>query len=564
MLKLPHHLAFRLLLLSAVVIASFSACGSSSNHSKQEESEWNRFEQAFKQAQESGDNQRCYNVTKQFYEDSRKEDHSEYFQTRAACIYGQTLAFMGKGEEAKTVLDQALNTALQLKKDRLLTELYVGLAIYEEHAKGNEFAAIEYNIKALMNIPKEEKQLRFAVLNNLTNSMAATHDTTSCYAIESYELSKELGGAYEISGTAHMAEVFYNRKHYKQAKELLIKAYEMAPPSLLPELDEMMVKVLIATRQFDEASRYADHAIAVADTCMEMQPAVRKGAPISKAGLLSEIGKYEESNRLLDKTMVDTTDLTSGQKWEINHLYTINNEHLGHYKEAVEYGKNLNDLTLAQANLDRVKIQKAKEVALDVAQKDAEIEKQKERANFNLKMLIGALLFCLLLLGLCVYIYVTYRKKHQLMKIIVDRAEAHEKKQKEKLEDKQQQADERNAELFQRIQQLVETQQLFKDPGLNRESLSEKLSTSHTYISEAVRQVTGKSFPQYISDLRQQEAERMLLDPTCDTSSLKMLYVQVGFSSSSAFYKSFKKSTGMSPSSYLQIIQEERVELKTA
>ena len=554
MLKFLHHLSFRLLLLSAVVIASFSACNSTTNPSKQEEAEWDRFERAYGQTQESGDFQRLLNITKQFYEDSR-QGHSVYFQARAASIYGQILTMMGKANEAKPILDQALSTALQMNYDKLQAELYNGLAMYELYANGNDFAAIEYYIKALMRTPKDAKLPRFAPLNNLTISLTNIHDTTSCYAIECYEVSKELGGSYEISGIGHMAEVLYNRKQFQQAKELLLKAYESAPPSILPEVDEIMVKVLIATRQFEEASRYADHAIAVADTCKGIQPSARKGAPILKAGLLSEIGKYEESNRLLDKIMVDTTDLTSGQKWEINHLYTINHEHLGHYKEAMEYGKQLNELTLAQANLDRMKIQKAKEVALDVAQKDAEIEKQKERASFNLKMLIAALLFSLLLLGLCVYIYVTYRKKHQLMKIIVDRAKGHEQKQK----DKQQQADERNAELFQRIQQLVETQQLFKDPGLSRESLSDLLSTSHTYISEAIKQVTGKSFPQYIGDLRQQEAERMLHDPAYDTSCLKLLYEQVGFSSSSAFYKSFKKATGMSPSSYLQIIQEEKL-----
>ena len=564
MLKRPHCLAFRLFLFLAVVIASFSACGSSSNPSKQEEAEMERYEQAFVQAQERSDFQQLLNLAKQYYESSR-QGHSEFFQTRAASTYGQILTIMGKAKEAKPILDQALSAAIQLNNDSLQAELYNGLAMYETLANGNDFAAIEYYLKAMEKLPKDDKFIRMGLLSNITRSLTIIHDTTSCYAIESYELSKEMEGSMEkTSGMLRMAEVLYNRKQFHQAKELLLKAYEVALSPMVSEIDQLMVKVLIVTRQYEEASRYADHAIAVADTCMEMQPAVRKGAPISKAGLLSEIGKYEESNRWLDKVMADTTDLTSGQKWEIVNLYTINNQHLGQYKEAMEYGKKLNDLTLAQANLDRVKIQKAKEVALDVAQKDAEIEKQKERANFNLKMLIGALLFSLLLLGLSVYIYVTYRKKHQLMKIIVDRAEAHEKKQKEKLEDKQQQADERNAELFQRIQQLVETQQLFKDPGLSRESLSALLSTSHTYISEAVRQVTGKSFPQYIGDLRQQEAERMLRDPACDTSSLKLLYKQVGFTSSSAFYKSFRKSTGMRPSSYLQIIQEERMELKSA
>lgn len=560
MLKLTRHLAFRLLIISTVVIASFTACGSSSNPSKQEEEEMEHYEQAFVQAQENADFQRFLNLSKQYYEISRK-GHSEYFQVRAASIYGQLLTVMGKAKEARPILDQALSTAIQMNNDSLLAELYNGLAMYETLANGNDFAAIEYYIKTIEKLPKDDKHARMQILSNLTRSLTIIHDTTARYAIESYELSKELGGSFEkTSGKLRMAEVFYNRKQFQQAKELLTKAYEEALPPMIPEIDELMVKVLMATHQFEEASRYADHAIAVADTCKEMQPSVRKGAPVLKAGLLSEIGKYEESNQLLDKTMADTTDLTSDQKWEINHLYTINHEHLGHYKEAVEYSKRLNELTSAMADLDRVKILKAKEVALDVNEKIAEIEKQKDRANALRKMLIGTIIFTLLLILLGVYIYIMYRKKHQLMKIIVDRAETHEKKQKEKQKEKQQQADERNAELFQRIQQLVETQQLFKDPGLSRESLSALLSTSHTYISEAVRQVTGKSFPQYICDLRQQEAERMLHDSTCDTSSLKMLYVQVGFTSSSAFYKSFKKATGMSPSSYLRIIQEERQE----
>lgn len=560
MFKLPYHLAFRLLLLSAVVIASFSACGSSSNPSKQEEEEMERIRQASDRAQECANFQEGLNLAQQWYEDSRQEGHSVFFQAMAAANYAQILTIMGKANEAKPLLDQALTTAIQLNNDSLQVESYNGLAMYEMTANGNVFAAIEYYIKALEKLQKDNKVSRMIILNNMIFSLSAVGDTTSHYTVDYYELTKEQGGFYKAMGMIRMAKVFYNRKQYQQAKELLIKAYEVAPATLLTKLDCLMAEILIETHQFEDASRYVDHAIAVADTCKEMPPYDRKCASISKAELLSEIGKNEESNLWLDRIMADSIGLIPAQKKQILYFYSINHEHLGHYKEAVEYSKKHKDLILAQTNLDRVKIQKAKEVALDVAQKDAEIEKQKERASFNLKMMIGALLFSLLLLGLCVYIYVTYRKKHQLMKIIVDRAENHEQKQK----DKQQQAGERNAELFQRIQQLVETQQLFKDPGLSRESLSEMLSTSHTYISEAVRQVTGKSFPQYIGDLRQQEAERMLHDPACDTSSLKMLYEQVGFSSSSAFYKSFKKATGMSPSSYLQIIQEEKMEQKTA
>lgn len=549
-----------LYLLLTVVIASFSACGPSTNPSKQEEEEMERYGKAIDKAHDDADLQRFLNLAKQFYEVSQ-QGHSLLFQTRAAASYGQALAIMGKANEAKPILDQALSDAIQLDVDSVLVSTYNGLGMYETLANSNDFAAIEYYIKAMEYLPEDEKDSRLALLSNITRSLTMIQDTTARYAIECYELSKELEGSYEkMYGMIRMAEVYCNRKQYQQAKDLLIKAYDVARTPMIPEIDLSMIKVLLATRQYEEASRYADHAIAVADTCKQMEPNLRRTVPIFKARVLSRTGKYEESNQWLDKITADTTDLTLNQKRAINSLYTINHEHLGHYKEAVEYSKKINEQILTQIDLDRVKILKAKEVALDVAQKDAEIEKKKEKANVLQSLLIGALLFSLLLLLLCIYIYIMYRKKHQLMKIIVDRAETHEKIQKEK----QQQADERNIELFQRIQHLVETQQLFKDPSLSRDSLSAQLNTNHTYVSEAIKQATGKSFPQYIGDLRQQEAERMLHDPTCDTSCLKMLYAQIGFASFSAFYKSFKKATGMSPSSYLQIILEERVELKTA
>ena len=551
MLKFLHHLAFRLLLLSAVVIASFSACGSSSNPSKQEMAEKEHFEQAFVNAQENADFQRLLNLAKQYYEVSRK-GHSEYFQIRAASIYGQVLTVMGKGNEAKPLLDQALSTAIQLNSDSLQAELYNGLAMYETLANGNDFAAIEYYIKAIEKLPKDDKLIRMPLLSNLTNSMTAIHDTTSRYAIESYELSKELGGSYEISGMVHMAEVYYNRKQYQQARELLKKAYKTVPPSILPEVDMLMVKVLMATRQFEDASRYADHAIAVADTCKEIQPKVRKGASISKAEVLSQIGKYEESNRWLDKTMADTTDLTSGQKWEINHLYTINYEHLGHYKEALECSKQLKELTLAQTNLDRVKIQKAKEIALDLAQKDAEIEHHRDYAHMMEWSFWGLLVFCLLLSGASAYIYCMYRKQRKLMTVVVERAQPG----KEIEEENQKKMDNRHVELFRRMKEVVDDNKMFLDVNLSRESLAKHLGTNRTYISEAVSQMTGMNFPQYVNFLRINEAERRLHDPQVDVSNFANFGRTLGFASLNAFRTAFKQQTGMTLSAYREIARK--------
>lgn len=555
MFKLLHHLASRLLLLSVVVIVSFSACGLPSSPSQKEEEEMERYLQVIYHAEDSGNYQLVLNRAAQFYEIS-KQGHSELFKAQAASIYGQALIVMGKPEEGKTLLDQAFAVSTRLNNDSLLADVFNGMGLYETYATSNAFAAAEYYIKALERLPKANKRTRAAVLSNLTTSLQLANDTTGRYADEFYELSKGKGGLMETLALSHMAIILHNRRDYQQEEKTLLRAYEVSPPSYTPLIDLHMTTLKIELNQPDAAARYADRAVAFADTCHNLQEVMYKDIWLSKAYFLSALGKYQESNQWLDKVNIaDSLRITSHQKLNALNVYTTNYTMLGRYKEALECSRQHSDLLMEQTRQERVKILKAKEVALDVAAKNAEIKEHKERASFNLRMLIVAVAFSLMLIGLCGYIYNMYRRQRQLMKVIVKRAEVHENRQNAR----QQQASERNAELFKRIQQLVETQQLFKDPGLSRESLSALLSTSHTYISEAVRQVTGKSFPQYICDLRQQEAERMLHDPSCDTSILKMLYMQVGFSSSSAFYKSFKKATGMSPSSYLQIIQEEKM-----
>ena len=119
MIKQSHHLTLKLFLLSAIVIAVSSACGSSSNPSEQEKAEIERYEEALIQAQKSGDFQQSLNLAKQWYEDSR-QGHSKHFQTQAASIYAQFLTVMGNANEAKPILDQALSNAIQLNNDTLL------------------------------------------------------------------------------------------------------------------------------------------------------------------------------------------------------------------------------------------------------------------------------------------------------------------------------------------------------------------------------------------------------------------------------------------------------------
>ncbi|MBO5632086.1 MAG: helix-turn-helix transcriptional regulator, partial [Aeriscardovia sp.] len=200
-------------------------------------------------------------------------------------------------------------------------------------------------------------------------------------------------------------------------------------------------------------------------------------------------------------------------------------------------------------NADRIKIQKAKEVALDIAQKDAEIELQTEHARMLRMGLYCLLAFCLLLAGASLYIFNMYRKQRKLMTVVVERV------QPETVVIEQKQMDDKHVELFKRMKEEIDDKKMFLDPNLTRESLAEHLGSNRTYISEAVAQMTGMSFPQYISSLRIKEAERRLHDPAVDVSNFTDFGRTLGFVSLSAFQTAFKRHTGMTLSASRDIVQ---------
>lgn len=148
------------------------------------------------------------------------------------------------------------------------------------------------------------------------------------------------------------------------------------------------------------------------------------------------------------------------------------------------------------------------------------------------------------------YIYNMYRKQRKLMTVVVERA------QPETVTIEQKQMDDKHVELFHRIKHEIEDNKMFLDANLSRESLSEHLNINRTYISEAISQMAGMSFPQYISSLRVAEAERRLHDLSVDVSNLTDFGRTLGFTSLSAFQTAFKRHTGMTLSAYREIVRK--------
>ena len=100
-----------------------------------------------------------------------------------------------------------------------------------------------------------------------------------------------------------------------------------------------------------------------------------------------------------------------------------------------------------------------------------------------------------------------------------------------------------------RLDSLMQTDQLFIDPNLNRNALAQRLQTNSTYLSDAIRDgKNGKSVNEYINSFRLALARDLILNrPDLLISDI---WAISGFASYRFFHQLFSEEYGMSPSDF--------------
>lgn len=89
---------------------------------------------------------------------------------------------------------------------------------------------------------------------------------------------------------------------------------------------------------------------------------------------------------------------------------------------------------------------------------------------------------------------------------------------------------------------------LFSDEEISLSSFAQELQISPHQLSQILNERVNKNFYQYINEYRIDEAKKILVERADDTI-LSIAY-SVGFNSKSAFNKSFKQFTGLTPLEY--------------
>jgi AraC-like DNA-binding protein len=105
-------------------------------------------------------------------------------------------------------------------------------------------------------------------------------------------------------------------------------------------------------------------------------------------------------------------------------------------------------------------------------------------------------------------------------------------------------------------------EKLFMDEDLSLPKLAQRIGTSSHHLSQVINSRHKQSFYDYVNGLRVTEVTMKLSNPDFAQQNILDIAMAAGFKSKSAFNKSFKKFTGLTPSQYKESIRgSERVRI---
>ena len=105
--------------------------------------------------------------------------------------------------------------------------------------------------------------------------------------------------------------------------------------------------------------------------------------------------------------------------------------------------------------------------------------------------------------------------------------------------------------LISELHELMNKKKLYLDCQLNLKTLADALKTNTHRLSQSLNEYQGENFFDFVNRYRIEEVKKNLADPDSEKFKIIAIAYDCGFNSRSAFYNSFKKFTGQTPSGYL-------------
>lgn len=106
--------------------------------------------------------------------------------------------------------------------------------------------------------------------------------------------------------------------------------------------------------------------------------------------------------------------------------------------------------------------------------------------------------------------------------------------------------------MFEQLQSYIKDKKPYLDPDLTLHKLADELAILPNQLSQVINQNAHQNFHSYINNLRIAVVIAQLKEDKHHTQTLLSIAYEAGFSSKTSFNRSFKKTTGFTPTAYLQ------------
>lgn len=103
--------------------------------------------------------------------------------------------------------------------------------------------------------------------------------------------------------------------------------------------------------------------------------------------------------------------------------------------------------------------------------------------------------------------------------------------------------------------EVMEDHQLFMEPELSLKFLAKTIDFPAAQVSAVINAKFGMNFRSWVNRYRVEEVKKRLDDPKYKHLNLTGIAFDCGFNSEASFYRIFKKCTGHSPKTYLQLLK---------
>lgn len=243
-------------------------------------------------------------------------------------------------------------------------------------------------------------------------------------------------------------------------------------------------------------------------------------------------------------------------------------EKLGDYGEAFQYLKEYQQQMDMLWLLGQAEALTKAHIENEVRLNESRISRQQSQIDTQGKYIVALAVVGVILIVSLLLLFNLYRRKGQLVRAVVEREKESmlrerllrqsleqnraEDAEPDKASDSQPSTpltDERTDDLIVRFNGLMTGKKLYTDTNISIKSVAEALGTNRTYLSYAINHVFNKSFPQVLAEYRVHAAIDMMNHPE-NPMPLKAIAAEVGFSSASVFFTTFRNIMGMTPAAY--------------